>query len=48
MDTSYAAETAQYVRESALRDAAQFMTGLALKQNRDVVLKLLQPLGLAA
>lgn len=48
MDTDYAAETARFVRESTLRDAAQFMTKMALTQNRDLVLKLLQPLGVKA
>jgi flagellin-like hook-associated protein FlgL len=48
VDTDYAAETAEYVRASMLRDVAQFVTSISLKQNTDLVMKLLQPLQRAA
>lgn len=41
MDTDYAAEMAEMVRRTMLREAARFVTQLALEQNRSVVLKLL-------
>lgn len=41
MDTDYAEEVSRYVRASVLRDAAQFITGLALKQNANVIAALL-------
>lgn len=47
-DTDYASETANYVRASMLRDAAQYVTSLSLKQNSDMVMMLLKPLGVVA
>ncbi len=41
MDTDYAQETANYMRASVLRDAATFITGLALKQNANLIQTLL-------
>ena len=40
-DTDYAAEVSRYVRARVLRDAAQFMAGLALKQNAGLIQALL-------
>jgi flagellin-like hook-associated protein FlgL len=48
MDTDYAAETAEYVRASMLRDVSTFVTGLAMKQSADMVMTLLKPLGYRA